>query len=1099
MSRYKIEITPGRPAFCLLWLLVLLLTIGEAEALPPSCYANSSVLSSGHWVKIRVDTSGVYRIGKAQLAGWGFEESSKVKIYGYGACTAADNRFSVSYPDDLVPAPFVVSSDGDAFFYARGSVEAYSEDGSTVTYKRNSYDSYSYYFIGEREDPHVLETKEFESNTDAVDHHLASLLIEREVQNPMHGGAYFHGHKLKVGEAESFDFNVTDMVELTEGRVRYYIAAGSDSFFKPSVTLSPEDISVSVVSENCGGNDPKTFYSLATGIARFSRPEDEAFSISLGIPSDADVDYAAVDYACALYSRYNRICPGVILPMRFGRDVDRIRLFNADKKTEIWDVSDVGTPFRLNVDPEGFVALENGRNKELVAFRMDGAMPSPEYVGEVANQNLHGLATPEMIIVTTDYLRPQAEELAAVHRCVQGLDVAVVGQEEIFNEFSSGARHPSAIRRFVKMLYDRNPGRLKNLLLYGSATWDPRGLQIRLGETLPSFEAEIMRDASNINVNYCADQYYGMLADNFNPYQIYRMPMDINVGRIPASSRFEAKGANRKITRALTDKSTMARFYDAILFSDRGDDFSHLEQSLMIGDTLRRYLPSVNIGRADIYLDKVEGSTALAGRKRIASSLARGCGFMSYCGHALPKTLTSYRLWDLAAVRRFGGEYNPFVLLATCETFVIDSSTPDIGKAMVSKSDGGSIGLIASARKVYLDHNRTLSAAVAREYASLRPGDTYGDIMRRARNSLVKAGVEPTEGANILCYNYGGDPAVPVIAPDVIVSDITLDGKNSDFVFKLFESVRLQASVKGADGSLFDGLAEISIYAPPLERTTVPIVAKQDTESRTVLCDGEVLYRTTAPISNGNIDCQIIIPEGVDREGSCRLTIVAISQEFGFLGASGAVEITISGSGTVMPEQVHLEIVEAYIDEEANPEPCFVLVAKGAVDFREQPGRGLTIKLDSKTADPFAADCYHFDDEGRIVYSIPLGNLAGGRHIINYSLQGIYGAPVHGSLSFIASGGSLSGRLTMGQPNPARATVNLDIDSWPEGASATLLISSADGTIIYRREDIIMPFTWDLRDNEGRDVADGCYRAWLLFESDYAVGASNAVEIVVIR
>ena len=53
-------------------------------ALPVSHYAQSSVLSSGKWAKIRVEKTGMQFLSNAQLKNLGFANPSKVNVYGYG-------------------------------------------------------------------------------------------------------------------------------------------------------------------------------------------------------------------------------------------------------------------------------------------------------------------------------------------------------------------------------------------------------------------------------------------------------------------------------------------------------------------------------------------------------------------------------------------------------------------------------------------------------------------------------------------------------------------------------------------------------------------------------------------------------------------------------------------------------------------------------------------------------------------------------------------------------------------------------------------------------------------------------------------------------
>ena len=70
--------------------IVAFLSLFLALALPAKAQramgktADRSLMASGHWVKIRVDASGVYRLTDEQLRANGFSDPSKVGVFGYG-------------------------------------------------------------------------------------------------------------------------------------------------------------------------------------------------------------------------------------------------------------------------------------------------------------------------------------------------------------------------------------------------------------------------------------------------------------------------------------------------------------------------------------------------------------------------------------------------------------------------------------------------------------------------------------------------------------------------------------------------------------------------------------------------------------------------------------------------------------------------------------------------------------------------------------------------------------------------------------------------------------------------------------------------------
>ena len=53
---------------------------------------------------------------------------------------------------------------------------------------------------------------------------------------------------------------------------------------------------------------------------------------------------------------------------------------------------------------------------EYVAFNPNGIFTEPEYLGEVENQNLHALSTPEFVIITHSNFLDSANRLADFHR-----------------------------------------------------------------------------------------------------------------------------------------------------------------------------------------------------------------------------------------------------------------------------------------------------------------------------------------------------------------------------------------------------------------------------------------------------------------------------------------------------------------------------------------------------------------------------------------------------------------------------------------------------------------------------------------------------------
>ena len=198
----------------------------------------------------------------------------------------------------------------------------------------------------------------------------------------------------------------------------------------------------------------------------------------VSIPSSAMPLYAAVDRSYIIYPRLNILDPDrseLMLTYHSQQNHRLVEIDGADKDIQVWDVSNPGNIRILatakTTADNRYLAATDGAVR-MVAFNPSAPHRHVSYAGTVRNTDLHAVTTPDMLIITVESLLQAANELADIHRA-DGLDVLVASQNDIINEFGCGTSSPAALRRFVKMLYDRGHNKLKYLLLYGRATADP--------------------------------------------------------------------------------------------------------------------------------------------------------------------------------------------------------------------------------------------------------------------------------------------------------------------------------------------------------------------------------------------------------------------------------------------------------------------------------------------------------------------------------------------------------------------------------------------------------------------------------------------------
>ncbi len=156
--------------------------------------------------------------------------------------------------------------------------------------------------------------------------------------------------------------------------------------------------------------------------------------------------------------------------------VAEYKLSKVTSPVTIWNITDHINPVIMEAtsgNNQLIWKVESNSLQEFAAF--DGtSFYSPVTMGKIENQNLHGLGQYEMIIVTHPDFLEQANRLAEHHSNLDNMSVVVVKLQDIYNEFSSGAADISAIRDFVKMLYDKAPANQEPnyLLFFGDASYD---------------------------------------------------------------------------------------------------------------------------------------------------------------------------------------------------------------------------------------------------------------------------------------------------------------------------------------------------------------------------------------------------------------------------------------------------------------------------------------------------------------------------------------------------------------------------------------------------------------------------------------------------
>ena len=166
----------------------------------------------------------------------------------------------------------------------------------------------------------------------------------------------------------------------------------------------------------------------------------------------------------------------------------------------------------------------------------------------------------------------QAERLAQINREVNNLNVKVVNLELIYNEFNSSNPDISAIRNFVKYVYDNSEGNLKYLCLFGDASYDYKNRISNNTNIVPSWHS---LESFSLSSSFISDDFYAMM--DFNEGTMSSSDkLDIAVGRILADTPQRAKDLVDKIENYYSENSYGSWRNSTIVIADDVDDILEL-------------------------------------------------------------------------------------------------------------------------------------------------------------------------------------------------------------------------------------------------------------------------------------------------------------------------------------------------------------------------------------------------------------------------------------------------------------------------------------------------------------------------------------------
>ncbi len=1104
-------------------------------------FAEASQLRDGTLYKIAVQQEGMHKISYEFLKNElkidiDRTDPRQIKLLGNRGGMLPE-LLSEPKPDDLLEIPVFISGEADGkfdpgdylLFYAEGPNQ-WTYNGTTrrFTQSRNIYSQQQFYFLktgsgqGKRiPEQNALTTAAYTSASfdDFARLEEDKVNLQHEWPKSRGSGKRWFGDHMKNVREYKYDkfFQFPNLIPESPAYVRSEMALRALQNSRFSLLLNGTTLTSGLadrVVELEGEFDNIRDYAknaLLEGSVNLTSGNVEAI-IRYPNPGGAnDGSEAWVDYI-ELQVRRKLIFAGDQMAFRDIQTTayasSMFELSDAGADVVVWEITDPLSPKIQKTERSGSL-LRFGVSTELlrqfIAFSPSRPLLSPKAVGKIDNQNLHGLTRADMVLLYPAELKEEAALLAEHRRKTSGLTVELVDVVQVFNEFSSGKKDPSAIRNFARMLFLRDPA-FRYLLLFGDGSFDARDVYGYGNDFIPTFQNE----SFNPLFAFPTDDYYALLGLPAGTDPLTGR-LQIAVGRLTVNSKEEAAQVVQKIIHYDTSPVTFSDWRNRALFvGDDEDGMQHTQDADLIANDLQGRFPAINTDK--VYLDAY-AQTATTGGNRIPAvtesineAIFKGVLVVTYLGHGGPFGWAQERILNIPDIVNWKNyDQQALFLTATCSFTNYDDPTfTSAGEEALLNPKGGAIALMTTVRAVFANQNATLTQKSLEFLFTKRNGayPTLGEAMQLAKNSSSSIGIT----TNSRKFALIGDPAMRLAIPEYRVITTAIDGKpigtGQNDTLRALQQVTIQGMITDPAGNVledFNGVLYPSVFDKAIQTKTLG----QDNGSYPYpyTLQKNVLFRGRSSIRNGRFSFSFVAPKDINYAfGNGKLSYYAADNSR-LVDATGEYSgIVIGGNALSQINDNQGPQVEVYMNNTdfisggtTEPDPLLLVVLKddnGINVAGNSIGHDLEATLDENTQNTLVLNDFFaaaLDDyrQGEVRY--PLKDIPEGVHRVKVKAWDIANNPAEGATEFIVTGDAgIALQHVLNYPNPFtdHTCFQFDHNYANQEIGVLIRIFTASGRLVKTIEQTLFSdgalrlddcISWDGRDDYGDALARGVY------------------------
>ncbi len=1098
--------------------------------------------SSPNWIKIKVDSTGIYALTGDDLENAGIDisqiEVSSLRLYSGGGLPLSESLADTN-ASWMHQVALKVCDGGDGVFDRADSLifyglgwrdwaDLYDPHLSHTSFYKSFYCSYNCYWLtwgGSFGEP-------------------ANRMLSRRLPE-CSGCSYFEPQVFEERIHRERDLFEMFSVRAEDGWYWYYLRPGSpftDTFRIPSPDVGfPARLRIRVASwaqNQCSGD-----YFRVQCHLNGTRVMDVSWSAPLIDRNIKDLDtlitlsssgqqQIVIENRQSMGPPYGHlgICDRLILAWY---EIFYMRRFEADNGSLYFDAPDTAGYVKYHLS--GFTVpiylfdvTDQFDVEELTGFEADpgsfevtffdtlsgyrrryaavtsSAMLKPMEIEKVLITNIRYSPTKAYCVVTHRDLIDAARTIADFR------DGEVVSLDEIYNEFGWGLPDATAIRDFLRWRYWHGP--LSWVLLLGDATWDLKGRrgQATYKNYVPSYERRYLPPVGD---TYNTDDWFAYLEPSWRE-SLADFPT-VALSRLPAISPEDAQALVERTLAYEANPEPGMWQATVILVADDDrvgsscDGIRHTDYAEELAD---KGMPLL-FRQVKIYLTEYEPEATgdkTAAKNDFIANLNRGALITNFVGHGDPSRLAQERVFesrDIDLVKT--GRRRTFFIAASCNVSRFDDlARISMAEDLIHRTEGGTIGSLASTHLCKAEPNQALNLNFLQQLFHddfLESPVTIGDAVAIGKFlTVASARNHDLYWRNSEMYALFGDPALTLAYPRYGVSFV--QGLPDTLKRKGTYSIQAVITSSGQRVNDFGGEAEI-------------FVREAEDTSGYIACDGhffdyelpgEEIFRGQTRAIGGEMGFRFLVSSPARRGPGATVRCFVTDGKRSALGLIDS--LTIAGDAELSDEQG--PEIELVLDGRTISSGDTLLSGK-SVEIHLSDSSGIAIKSLSQIYPISVA----FDDAERVnladsafalggdfttwVASFIVPPLSPGLHKLSVSAFDNLSNPTTRNYEiFVGETASKPSNLVYVFPNPARDFCNFiwEYDTNDEVEIEVTIMTISGRKIWTGKTSGFGPYlelVWDCNDSEGDRVSNGTYVALVKARSLDGRGIRTTDKLVV--